>query len=208
MGNKAIILLFVLSILYGTNVFSQNKNRIGVSLLADKASTSKFRAAFGISFERRVNKHNSAEIGIYYRTTVDDNVIVYSPSPGGNFVVSEQFFILEKFISIPLLYNYRSNTVNISIGPSMDIYTGWEEQKHVTNPPASAAVPLQSYKFDHKLLWGAMAKVSKTFKVSNKLLIEPYVYANPIFTSYSLYSKSFSETRQYYGVAITAKYIL
>ena len=174
--------------------------------MADKASTAGVRPAFGISFERMVNKHNSAEIGIYYRTAIDDNLVVYGVGPGG-FVVSEQYFILEKFISIPLLYNYRSNTVNISIGPLMDIYAGWKEKKHVSNPPTAVAVPLQEYKFDHNLLWGAMAKISKTFKLSGKLLIEPYVYVNPIFTSYSLYSGSYSETRQYYGAALTIKYI-
>src|SRR5258708_6114728 len=142
--------LFISCSFFCKDVFSQNKNRIGVSLLADKASTAGARAAIGVSFERMVNKHNSAEIGIYYRTTIDDNIKVYSPSSGGNFIISEQFFILEKFVSIPLVYNYKSNTINISIGASADIYTGWEEKKHVTNPPASMPVPLQSYKFDHK----------------------------------------------------------
>ncbi|MFI5129409.1 MAG: hypothetical protein ACHQFX_05435 [Chitinophagales bacterium] len=180
---------------------------IGLSVLADKASSANVRPAFGILFERLLNKHNSAEIGIYYRSTINDNLIVYTPDPGGNFVVSEQFFILEKFISIPLLYNYRSKTLNISIGPSVDIYAGWKEKKHVINPPA-ATVPLQTYGFDNKLLWGAIAKISKTFKVNSKILIEPTVYVNPIFTPYSLYSEGYSETRQYYGAAFTAKYVL
>ena len=206
MQNRKLTLLFVLFAFCWTNILSQNKNRIGVSLMADKASTAKTRAAFGISFERMVNKHNSAEIGIYYRTTIDDNMVVYIPA-GGNSAISKQFFVLEKFITVPLVYNYRSNTVNISIGASVDFYSGWEEKKRVTNPPSAYTAPLQTYKFDHKLLWGAMAKISKTFKVSSRLLIEPYVYVNPIFTPYSLYSKSFSETRQYYGAALTTKYI-
>jgi hypothetical protein len=191
---------------YPTHVFSQNKNRVGFSVGADKASTANIRPAFGISFERMVNKHNSAEVGIYYRTAIDDNLVVLFPL-GTNFVGSEQFFVLEKFINIPLVYNYKSGTVNISIGPTADIYIGWKEKKHVANPPGTYTPSLQSYKFDNKFLWGAIAKISKTIKLNKKLAIEPYVYINPIFTPYSLYSKSFSETRQYYGAALAAKYI-
>ena len=206
MQNRKLTLLLILSAFCSTNILSQNKNRVGVSLLVDKASTANTRPAFGISFERMVNKHNSAEIGVYYRTTIDDNMVIYIPA-GGNSSISKQFFILEKFITVPLVYNYRSGTVNISIGASLDFYSGWKEKQRVTNPPSPYTAPLQTYKFDNKLLWGAMAKISKTFKVSRKLLIEPYVYVNPIFTPYSLYSKSFSETRQYYGAALTTKYV-
>jgi hypothetical protein len=209
MQYKNLIPLFLLSIslaFFSTPVFSQNKNRIGFFIGADKSSTANVKPAFGISFERMVNKHNSAEIGIYYRTAIDDNLVIRIPA-GANSSTSEQFFILEKFISIPLMYNYKSNTVNISIGASADIYAGWEEKKHVSNPPAAYAAPLQSYKFDNKVLWGAIAKISKTIKLSDRLVIEPYVYINPVFTSYSLYSGSFSETRQYYGAALMGKFI-
>lgn len=204
-NSKSLIVLIFSALLLSVTAFSQNKNRIGVAGGIDKASTWKTKPAFGVSFERMVNKHNSAEIGFYYRTTINNNLIVLSPV-GPNFVMTEQYFIQENFVSIPIVYNYRSNAINVSVGPSFDIYSGWKEKKHTTNPPASSP-PLQEYKFDRKLFFGAIAKISKTIRAGERIAIEPFVYINPVFTPYTLYSGNFSETRQYYGAAIAMKYI-
>jgi len=197
-SGKFILCLVFFIFSFVSQPFAQNKNRVGISAGADKASTADVRPISGISYERIIQKHHSVEIGIYYRLTMNDNLIVSGP-------VFEQFFILEKFISVPLLYNYRSKAVNISIGPTTDFYIGWEEKKYVASQPPTNPPKLEDYKFDNKVLWGAMAKVSKTFELNGRLIVEPYIYANPIFTTYTLYSGNFSETRQYYGAAVTLK---
>jgi hypothetical protein len=186
-------------------LFAQQKNRLGLSVIADKASTAPARAAVGISFERMIVKRGSVEIGFYYRSTINDNIIFYSPF-GGNSIVSLQHFVLEKFISIPLLYGYKSKAINFSIGPSADIYLGWLQKKLVTDSPGGGFEWLHEYKFDNKVLWGLMTKMNKTFALHKHWLIEPGIYFNPIFTKYSVYSKLFTETRQYYGIALAAKY--
>jgi tetrahydromethanopterin S-methyltransferase subunit D len=206
--NGVLLVLQLLFILFPcTNLFSQEINYIGITIAADVASSGKPRPLAGVSFERMVNKHNSAEIGICYRTAVDDNLIIIVPS-GANSAVSEQFFVIEKFVSIPLVYNYKSNSVNMSIGVSADFYTGWRQQKYVASSPGANLVKLQTYHFDHKLLWGAIAKISKAIRIDNKLSLEPYVYCNPVFTSYSIFSNDFSESRQYFGLALSIKIIL
>lgn len=204
-SGKFIHFLFFFIISFGVHLFAQNKNSLGISCGADKAATADIRPISGISYERIIQKHHSVEIGIYYRLTMNDNLIVYIPQPP-NSAISEQFFILEKFISVPLLYNYKSKAVNISVGPTVDIYIGWEEKKHVVSQSPAPFVILEDYKFDNKIHWGAIAKVSKTFDLNGWLVLEPYIYANPVFTPYSLYSGNFSETRQYYGAVVTLKY--
>ena len=207
MGRKIIMLLAIITCLlfsYNAKVFSQSLNRIGITFIADKTFSTSFRSRVGISFERLLNKYSSLGIELNYRTFIDDKLIIQIPY-GSNYIGEDQVTILQKFINVPLLYYFKTKILTFSIGPSVDIYIGFKDEKH-----SGFFLPYltsDQYKFDNQLLWGAMAKISKTIQLNNKFILEPDIFFNPIFTTYSLYSNRYSHTRQYYGLGIVAKYI-
>ncbi|HXR83943.1 MAG TPA: hypothetical protein VN722_06520 [Hanamia sp.] len=188
---------------YNAKVFSQSKNQIGLTFIADKTHQTSFRSVGGISFERLFNKYSGLEIELNYRTFIDDKLIIRDPS--AYFIGDVQVIILQNFLNIPLLYLFRTRILTFSIGPSADIYIGFKDEKHV-GMFLPYLKPAQ-YKFDNKLLWGAIAKISKTIQLNKKFILEPDIYFNPIFTPYSLNSKRYSSKRQYYGLGIVVKYI-
>src|SRR5689334_25200529 len=98
--------LFIAVFLFvSLNIFAQRKNYAGILFGAEKASTGETRAIVGLSFERKINKHHFVGTGLHYRSTISDQLIVYIPA-GGNSSITEQYFVLEEYLSVPILYTY------------------------------------------------------------------------------------------------------
>lgn len=227
---------FLFFLLTSLNLQSFSQNLVGLSVLLNKPSSSTASPGIGLNYERILDKHNSLETGLYYRTCTDKNMVAYfittddfgAPLPYSP-LKTVQYAVKQQFLSIPLLYKYRSNAINIAIGPTIDIFTGWNEKEHTVSstyiptyiPPSSTVYfvpdrnmqsrldePLPVYTFDNHLLIGMMARVSKTIQLNDNFSIEPAVYFNPVFTKYSIYNNYRYERKQFYAVEVATKYKL
>ena len=95
-------------------------------------------------------------------------------------------------MSLPVLYKYYSDIVNVSSGVTVDYFVGGSDKTKPGN------VELTSYSIDPKLYIGWAFKVGKTIKLSPTFILEPEFQINPIF-NYSYF---------YYGASVKLKYKL
>lgn len=179
-------LLVVMTVFFAATCFSQSKTIIGVNVVGEHISGSNNVLGFGATFERQISKHNGFETGVYYRT-FDNNIQVYV-----DMALYDAFTIKEQYVSIPILYKFYSSIVNVSLGPTFDIYTGWTKKggrlSFIRSPE-----PINT-----KFRIGFLGKVSKTIGITKHLLIEPELRYNPVFYNHRLY----------YGLGVAAKYSL
>jgi hypothetical protein len=199
------VIIFIFLATCCTKTYCQGKNEAGISFQiekmprlmedigpgATKTAQTKLTFSFGAWYERIFSKHSSGETGLKYRQAINEIIIPVPAAP--NNVAFVHYFIIEKFLSLPVLYKYSSRIINLSAGPSLDYFLSWKEQKN-KNP----TVPLQSYKlfFDKKLSIGLLTSISKTVNLTKKIIIEPSIYYNTIL----------SFKRSYYGISIAAKH--
>lgn len=185
MIRKILITIF----LFATVVlYSQKKQLIGISVNSEVHSAGGMRVGFGVSFESQLSKHHGFELGLNYRNKIEGSYLI-SPVSGA---INQLIDIREDYLSLPVLYKYYSNIVNISTGLTFDYFVAWKDISKFDN------IELTSYTINPKLYVGWAFKVSKTIPLSSKLYLEPEIQFNPIFK----YSYS------YYGGSVKLKYKL
>src|SRR2546423_1552644 len=133
-NNRAIRLLFFFLVFtfFSRQAKSQGGHYLGFALKKEKRSMTKVRNVVGLSMEEVLNAHNSLRMQRNYRTIIDKNLIIEIPN-SVNFSVDERFFIKQKFLSASALYTYKTKLLNLTIGPSVDFYLGWNEEGHTSS---------------------------------------------------------------------------
>jgi hypothetical protein len=179
-------ILFAFFLLTSMSLSAQKQEFIGVGINSEMKNGENMRTGVAFSYENQLTKHHGFEIELNQRFA--DRYIT-GPVGDGTFQTSH---IIENYLSLPILYKFYSNIVNLSTGLNIDYFVGWNDVTKfgVTEP--------NSYNINPKLYIGWVFKVGKTIPLSSKFILEPEIHFNPIFQ----YGYS------YYGVAMKLKYKL
>lgn len=110
----------------------------------------------------------------------------------GTGLVPYTLMIVERFISVPVLYKFYSRLVNVSAGMSFDFYVGFRHKNK------SQQITVTDYNIDPNMALGVQLKISKPIRLDDRLILEPELRLNPVITY----------NRAYGGLGITAKYQL
>lgn len=161
--------LLSIAVMMAIVCFSQKQTIAGLSLTAENTSSADLILGIGATLERQFTTHDVLETGLYYRTFEVHQTILINGSDYDARDVEEQY------LSVPVLYKYKSSVFNFSAGQIMDIYVGWKQ----INKGNSFG---QEYSTNRKLCIGLLGKVSKTIPLYDRLLFEPEIRCNPIFT--------------------------
>jgi hypothetical protein len=229
--NSFLFLLFFL--ISNQTIFSQN--HVGISVSLNKTAQSSLSPSVGILFEKFLNKNNSFEAEIIYRSCVDTGLRYYFfPTNWLNDRYTVTYSVKQSFLSLPLVYTRHTKFLNISAGATINFFLNWKEKerKFVTYSITSAPIipvqvnpnspptyiygspqleilakgPLPFYKFDNSMLLGLLFRVSKKIFVSKDIFIEPFVSYNPIFSDYSINRNYLSVNREYFSAGVLAKH--
>ena len=179
-------ILFVLFLFTSLSLIAQKQEFIGFGINSEMMNGGNLHTGIALSYEHQLSIHNGFEIEINQRNKEQYLTV---PVGDGTFQTSH---ILENYLSLPILYKFYSNVVNLSTGINLDYFVGW---KDITK---FGVIEPSSYNINPKLYIGWVFKVGKTIPLSSKFNLEPEVQFNPIFK----YSYS------YYGASIKLKYKL
>lgn len=147
-------LSFSLAALTATAQTEQKKHLAGVSTALQWASGYGTGPVFGLSYEYRFTTHSSFETGIRYRG--------YDLQSGYLGRRSSTYH----FFSLPLLYKYSSNVINVAAGPTLNLLND-------KNGKDALFSPLQ--KRIGQVALGYQFKVGKTINLTERLVLEPEV---------------------------------
>jgi hypothetical protein len=182
--NKFFLVLSFLIVC--TTIVAQKKEFISIAINGERKNAQSIRNNFAFSYEKQISKHNGLEIGLNERGSERYTVGSYS---NGTF---QTFNVLENYFTMPFLYKFSSNILNLSTGVSFDYFVGW---KDITK---FGDTELTSYSINPKIQVGWVFKISKSIPLTTKFLLEPEIYFNPIFN----YGYSYS------GLSMKLKYQL
>jgi len=179
-------ILFVLFLFSSMSLIAQKQEFIGLGINSEMKNGENMRTGVTFTYENQLSIHNGFEISLNHRFA---DQYISGPVGDGTFQTSH---ILEGYLSLPILYKFYSNVVNLSTGISLDYFVGWKDVTKfgVTEPT--------SYNINPKLYVGWVFKIGKTISLSSKFNLEPEVQFNPIFK----YGYS------YYGASMKLKYKL
>ena len=166
----SLILLLSLFFLTATTSFAQKTNLLGLNVNSE-VYPGAFRPSVGVSFESQLGKHSGFETGLYYRTGVTRGLTTYADSTGPRMY---QFTVAHRYMNLPILYKFYSRFLNFSAGPTVDLFTGWQQKRD--------AMPANITDFDvnPKLDLGFLIKAGKAILLNNRIILEPEIrYAYP-----------------------------
>jgi hypothetical protein len=170
------------------SAYSQKSTFVGINATFE-TDDGPLRPSAGIVAEKRFTRHSGIESGLYYRRQVyTTHLLVQGP----NGLLPVYFTVVQKFLSVPVLYKYYSRIVNVSVGPTFDLYVGWRQKNKSQN------INVTSHNVHPDFSFGFMGKISKSFKLNSKIFLEPEVRYNPNFTY----------ENEYVGFGVAAKYMI
>ena len=172
-------LLIILTVLISNLSFSQKTSFIKFNLTNEFIKNRSFIPGFGLSAEKRINKHSGAEIGIWYRT-----YSVKGSLRGGDLFYD--YRLNENHFSVPILYKYYSSMIDFSFGPTIDYYGNWTINKNSSG----------TEKKDFGI--GFLMKASKDLSLSDRFYLEPEIHFNLMLTI----------KRNFLGLGLSMKYKL
>ncbi|WP_167616609.1 hypothetical protein [Maribellus sediminis] len=163
-----IVGLFIVLFSSVNTLQAQNKTYLGIDFVNEVADKDHLRPGVGLNIVRTVGKHSGIEAGVYYRTYIQS----LSFSMAGHYYDVD---IRESHLSIPVLYKFSSRIVNVSAGPSFEVFLGWKDKS------SPDEVEVDGYDIDPNYNLGVLFKMGKDIKLSEKLVFEPELRFNPIF---------------------------
>lgn len=204
---KFVIATIIICFSFFNQTYCQNKNKIGLDVQLENESKGIVKLPYesteryfpslnfliGISYERELSKKSSIEIEFKYKTLL--NGYSFFIPAGSNYAFQVNVSGKELFISCPILYKYSMSFLNVSAGPTLDYFLHWEPTK--SNSLFLYQKQLPDFYFPNKLSVGFLIKISKSIKISRKIVIEPGIFYNAIL----------SYQRNYFGLSITTKYL-
>lgn len=175
--NKPLFFIAGLIIILFSSVSTlnaQNKTYLGIDFVNEVADKDHLRPGVGLNIARTFGKHSGIEAGAYYRTYIQS----LSFSMAGHYFDAD---IRESHLSIPVLYKFSSRIVNVSAGPTFEVFLGWKDKS------SPDEVEIDDYDIDPDYNLGVMFKLGKDLKLSEKLVFEPELRLNPIFSLERVY---------------------
>ena len=110
-----VFIAFLVFIMSAGSVQAQQKNLIGVETSLFYFKGMGLNPLAGFSYERKFTDHSSIVTGLHH----------YSYKAGFNFKTGEvNNWKRYHYLSLPILYKYSSNIVNISAGPTINFFAG------------------------------------------------------------------------------------
>jgi hypothetical protein len=203
---KSWIAAFIFIGLSCCEAYSQNKNKFGLdfqleyqtnSVVDWKYATNKTYQAstissFGIVYERLLSQNSGIEFEIKYQSSPNEYTF-YVPG-GSNLTVQVNVSGRESFLSIPILFRYNTNILNVSLGPTFEYFLSWEQTKSNYLPFEESSLP--KYFFPDKLSMGLLFKISKSIHIGDQWILDPGIFYNPIL----------SYKNNYFGLSVIIKY--
>jgi len=183
--NVLIIALILSSFTLITKTYGQQRYMFGIDFVNDIVDE-QLRPNFGINYGHQLSAHDGIEVGIYYRDYINED----------RFYIDNKYNevdILERRLSIPLLYKFSSRVINFYVGPSFEFFVNWK-LKYSSNPDLN----LTDYSIDPAYSLGLLFKVGKEIKLADKLILEPEFRLNTILQL----------ERTYWGFSVNLKYDL
>lgn len=168
MNSRRLIVIFipVFILIFSLQTFAQNQTLIGINIHANISPDQIHwnRLEPGVTFEMQIGKHSGGEIGVFYHTERITGMVNYTDTSG---IYNFPFTVVNRYISVPIMYKYYSRLINVAIGPMLDFYTGWKQKS------AESSVQIQSSKVSPTVGIGFLVKVSKPFSLNKHFVIEP-----------------------------------
>ena len=160
---KPVFLSFLFVSGFFFHAFSQKQILAGLNVNADLYSST-IRPSAGFTLEAHLTKHSGLETGLFYRASKSHGIVIYTDSLNFN---TYPFVVSQKFLNIPVLYKYYSKIINFSVGPTLDVFVGWKQKGD------DSQVHVNNFNINPKVKIGLLGKVSKTFVLDKRLIIEP-----------------------------------
>jgi len=179
------VILFSI-LLFSTSLIAQKNEFITVGVNREIENGGNMRSNVAFSYENQLSKHTGFEISLNQRSSEQYTVGSFSD---GTF---QTFHVIENYLTMPFLYKFSSNILNISTGVSFDYFVGWKDATKF------GETELTSYSINSKFKVGWVFKLSKSIPLFAKFQLEPEVYFNPILK----YGYA------YYGLSMKLKYQL
>lgn len=179
-------ILFSLFVFASMNLIAQKQEFVGIGINSEMMRESIMKTGIAFSYENQLSKHNGFEIDLNQRSR--DLYFTLKFSDGS----TQTSHINEDYLTLPILYKFYSNIVNVSTGITFDYFVGWKDLTKF------GSTELLSHSINPKFQVGWAFRVSKSIPLSPRFVLEPEIQINPIF-SYSI---------SYYGAALKLKYKL
>jgi hypothetical protein len=175
-------------ILSFSSLLAQKEALVGLNFNLERMDNDNFRLGGGLTFEKKLFKRGAIETGLFCRTIQNRTLYTFEISP------TETKEILgtttEYFTSIPLYYKVYSRFVNFSFGANTDFYSGY------TFKASDPALKVSILSVKPAVWIGFGAKISKSFQIQNKYILEPELR----------FSKFINVDAYYAGFGINVRY--
>ncbi|WP_268036405.1 hypothetical protein [Algoriphagus sp. PAP.12] len=156
--------LFVFTFRLETIAQSAPVNKLGLSLLGESFSYKNgISPSIGFIWDRKVKGHNGFETGLFFRTSLDRERLFTNWDYNNTTI----YDVRENYITIPILYKYSSDILNVSGGLSMEYYLGWKQ---------TGGEPIGFMRFSDAIFdLGPIIKIGRTISMGGNLVIEPEI---------------------------------
>lgn len=156
-----------------------------------KNTVKKMMLSYGLSYQRNLGKYSSLEIQSKLRSS--ENLIAISTPAVGNTSRYVFFTVHEKYISLPVLYKFRSRIADVTAGPTLDLFVSHKVIKEKSFAPA-----LEPYDrfIGKKAGVGFATMLSKPITFNKHISFVPGIYYNTVPTL----------DRDYYGLQFMLQY--
>jgi hypothetical protein len=164
MTKSRLISLFLIFIITAKNVLAQDKSiEIGGKIINELTFYNGYAPGIGGQIIYRMGKHSGIESGLYYKIRpISFNF--YPP------IITTFYYVeaSERNILFPVLYRFDSRFVNFTIGPVLEYFIGWKQNR------SNSDVVIKDYVTD-RLELISTASISKNFMISHKWIFEPEI---------------------------------
>ena len=170
---KRYVLFFLTYFLWSFTVAAQTGSlQIGIKLINELTLYDGLAPGFGGQVVYRIGKHSGLESGLFYQTRYQR---FFTTLQIGQTVYYYNTKVAERWLQIPILYRFNSSFLNFVVGPQIDYFVGWKDKSgsggaSVTSYDRSAARVVAS------------GGISKSFKLSETIVIEPEAKFNYMFS--------------------------
>ena len=200
----------ILLVMFMVNsAIAQNKNLIGLDVRLENCLQSNLslqnktietfkpgsKFLVGLSYGRVLSKRSNIETEFTWRQ-LENNYSYWAPT-GTNYAAMVNFPGKETFLSLPILYTFKTKLLNFSLGPTIEYFIHWKSEQPNNGYTVFTQDQLPGDWFLDKLTFGMMGKIAKSFAANKNILIEPNVY----------YYRNICFNQSCWGVSIQTKYL-
>lgn len=157
-----LCVLFFIPILQAQEKYSHN---FGISAAAEIEGQGNGQVSpnFGFFLETKFTPKSGLELGVFNRTYRTEFFVTF-PTEFGSY--GEYIYVREEYFTIPILYRFSAKFASFSIGPNLDIFSGWNQIR-------KNEISLDSYQKTPLIVIGPLLKIGKEFRTKGNLILEP-----------------------------------